>query len=200
MNELGRLRVRRKTGAERFHKDGEDVGGADVLDFWGWSGSDLVNNVMRGVLAEYLVARALGIDTSGVREEWASFDLQTATGVKVEVKSAAYVQSWHQAKLSPISFLTPATHEWDSMTNVQSTELKRQADVYVFALLAHNDKATIDPLNVEQWRFYVLPTAVLNARTRSQHSITLNSLCALCGDGVRFENLRAAVDRASQSG
>lgn len=81
------------------------------------------------------------------------------------------------------------------------TEIKRQADVYVFALLAHTDKATVDPLNVKHWRFYVVPTRVLNARTRSQHSITLNSLCALCGrDGVPFEELRGAVDRARQGG
>jgi hypothetical protein len=34
-----------------------------------------------------------------------------------------------------------------------STEIKRHADVYVFALLAHTDKATVDPLSLDQWRF-----------------------------------------------
>jgi len=58
-----------------------------------------------------------------------SVDLQTAEGIKIEVKSAAYVQSWHQKKLSMISFLTPRTRAWDSETNTQSVEVRRQADV-----------------------------------------------------------------------
>ena len=66
---------------------------------------------------------------------------------------------------------------------MQSRESKRQADVYVFALLAHTDKTTIDPFNLDQWRFYVLPTAALDGRTRSQHSITLRSLEKLGGEG-----------------
>ena len=47
---------------------------------------------MRGVLAEYLVACALGVDTSGVREEWASFELVTPEGLNIELMSAAYVK------------------------------------------------------------------------------------------------------------
>lgn len=186
----------RRTGDEPMHRDGRNLD-ANLLDFWQWSCSDLVSNATRGVLAEYVVAKALGIDTAGVRDEWAAFDLLTSSGVKVEVKSAAYVQSWYQKKLSCIQFLTPMTRAWDSTTSVQSTELKRQADVYVFAVLAHRDKATIDPLNVNQWEFYVVPTIALNARTRSQHSITLKSLCALCETCVPFEQLSAAVESAA---
>jgi hypothetical protein len=48
--------------------------------------SDLVSNSTRGVLAEFIVARALGLDT-GVRTEWQAFDLETASGKKIEVKS-----------------------------------------------------------------------------------------------------------------
>ena len=35
-------------------------------------------------------------------------------------------------------------------------EAKRHSDVYVFALLAHLDQRTINPMDVSQWRFYVL--------------------------------------------
>jgi hypothetical protein len=81
------------------------------------------------------------------------------------------------------------------VTGVQDREAKRQADVYVFALLSHADKATIDPLNVSQWQFYVLPTSFLNAR-RSERSITLKKLVKLCGEGIRFQQLAAAVEAA----
>ncbi len=60
-------------------------------------------------------------------------------------------------------------------TNVQEKEFRRQAQVYVFALLAHKDKSTIDPLNVNQWCFFTLPAKVLDGRKRSQHSITLKA-------------------------
>lgn len=90
--ELPRVKLARKTGPEPFHANGTAVG-CDLLDFWQWSTSDLVSNVTRGRLAEYIVARALGLDTNGVRNEWAAFDLQTESGVKIEVKSAAFIQS-----------------------------------------------------------------------------------------------------------
>jgi hypothetical protein len=49
---------------------------------------------MRGVLAEYIVALAMGIDTEeGVRREWDAYGLVLGDGTKVEVKSAAYIQS-----------------------------------------------------------------------------------------------------------
>lgn len=194
-NRLGRLTVLRKTGAEPFHHNGASIG-FDLLDFWQWSVSDLVSNAARGVVAEYIVARALGIATDGIREGWAAFDLTTPSGVKVEVKSAAYVQSWHQTKLSNITFMTRRTRAWDADSNVQSKESKRQADVYVFALLSHQDKQTIDPLNVGQWEFYIVPTRLLDARKRSQYSITLKSLQKLSAP-VPYTGLKAAVDRAS---
>jgi hypothetical protein len=157
--------------------------------------SDLVSNATRGRLAEYIVARALGISTDMIRDEWGAVDLTTAAGLKVEVKSAAFIQSWRQRRLSLISFLTPKTRAWDSETNVQSRESRRQADVYVFALLAHQDKPTLDPLDVSQWQFYVLPTAVLDGRTRSQHSITLKTLEKLSGGPVDYFHLCDSVHR-----
>jgi hypothetical protein len=120
------------------------------------------------------VARALGLD-AGVRDEWQAFDLQTA-GKKIEVKSAAYVQSWGQKELSKIVFSTRQTLAWDAKTGAFAKESKRQADIYVFALLAHREKETIDPLNLDQWEFYVLPTSALDDFTGCRHSITLKTL------------------------
>jgi len=112
------------------------------------------------------------------------------------VKSCAYLQAWFQSNVSKITFSTRLSRAWDPATNVLSQESKRQAGVYVFALLAHRDKPTLDPMNVAQWRFYVLPTWRLNDRKRSQHSITLNSLEAMCAP-VAFDDLRLAVEQAA---
>lgn len=192
---LDRIPVRRRIGSEPF-TDGEENLGFDLLGFWQWSASDLVSNTTRGVLAEYLVARALGIDVSGVRDGWAAYDLRTPSGIKVEVKSAAYLQSWHQSKPSVVSFRTPRTRAWDPDTNRLDAEAKRQADVYVFAILAHMEKSTLNPCDVSQWEFHVLPTLILNERTRSQHSITLPTLTRLSGGPVAYRDLARKVQEA----
>jgi hypothetical protein len=166
MELLDQLMVARKTGDEPLHVHGRHLP-ASVLTFWQWSASDLISNAMRGRLAEYLVALALGV-ADGVRIEWDAYDLQTVPGSTVEVKSAAYLQRWHQHRPSVITFDIHPTLGWTAATNTYSPERKRQADVYVFALLAHRDKATLDPLNLDQWEFYVLPTAVLDARLPTQ--------------------------------
>lgn len=195
---LGALPRERRNGSEAFQHAGTELR-FNLLSFWQWSASDLVSNTMRGVLAEYLVAQALAA-AQGIREEWASYDLRTPEGITVEVKSAAYIQSWHQERLSRISFLCPKTRAWDPHTGAYEAEPRRQAQVYVFALLAHQNQATLDPLNVDQWEFYVVPTAVLDARERSQHSITLPSLKALHGDPLGFAGIAEAVARAAGEG
>ena len=189
------LKPTRKTGGERF-RSGQAEMDFTLLDFWQWAASDLVSNTGRGHLAEFIVARALGLGIGDVRREWDPYDL-LMNEIKIEVKSAAYVQSWFQKKLSVISFNVPARRGYDPETNTVEPEPKRHADVYVFALLGHQDKATINPLDITQWVFYVLPTYVLNQRKRSQVSITLKSLVSLCGLPTSFASLRSAVERAA---
>lgn len=147
-----------------------------LIDFWKWSVSDLVSNATRGRLAEFIVAKALGVDTNNIRDEWQAYDLIAPDNIKIEVKSASYIQSWYQKELSKISFSIKKSRSWNADTNIQSKESKRQADAYIFALLKHTDKDTINPLNLDQWIFYVLTTDEINNYPRSQHSITLKSL------------------------
>ncbi|HLY61298.1 MAG TPA: hypothetical protein VKV95_11160 [Terriglobia bacterium] len=120
-NNPGRIQTKRKTSGERVTSERTDLG-FDLLGFWQRSSSDLISNATRGVLAEYaedMVARALRIDTGSVRGEWAPHDLTTSSGMKIEVKSAAYLQGWDQENLSEISFNVPANPAWDADTNVQ---------------------------------------------------------------------------------
>lgn len=191
---LGPLQAPRRSGQESFHNARMSLG-FELTDFWAWSVSDLVSNATRGRLAEYIIARGLGISTAGVRNEWAAYDLVTPTGIKIEVKSAAYLQAWFQRRLSTITFSTRRSRAWDPETGVLSGEATHQADVYVFALLAHVDKSTVDPLDLAQWIFFVLPTTMISARTRSQHSITLKTLEGLT-ERVSFENLARTVETA----
>jgi hypothetical protein len=128
------------------------------------------------------------------------YDLESPEGIKIEVKSSGYVQTWAQTKLSTIQFGYRRTIGFDTTTNLPLTEAKRHADVYVFALLHNTDQNTLNPLDTSQWRFYVVPTPVLDERTRSQTSITLRSLETIAGTGVSFDQLRDEIRRAVSGG
>ena len=181
----------RLTGAEPFHRARNPLG-FDVLDFWRWSASDLTSNVLRGILAEYLVARALNVSVE-CRIEWDACDLRLPDGTLVEVKSAAYVQAWQQSKPSRITFGIEPTYGWDAATNTSASNRGRSAAIYVFCLLHHADRATLDPLDLAQWTFYVLPTSVLNERCPTQKTISLASLRNLASPACEFSGLAAAV-------
>ncbi|MBT3194140.1 MAG: hypothetical protein HN341_16470 [Verrucomicrobia bacterium] len=190
--------ARHLTGHEPFHRAGHQLEHR-VLNFWRWSSSELLGNTLRGVLAEYLVALDLGV-ADGFRTEWDAFDLQTSTGITVEVKSGAYVQTWHQDRPSKISFGIAPTRAWDPTTGTYGTEYRRQAQVYVFCVLGEKDQAEADPLDLHQWQFHVLAAQVLNGRLGEQKTLTLGSLLKLGPDTVAHGQINVAVQRASMTG
>ncbi|MEK2477108.1 hypothetical protein [Streptomyces noursei] len=189
-NDLGPLAITRRSASEPIRDNGETVG--RLGDFWSWACSDLANNTMRGVLAEYLVATALGAAT-GTRTEWDTVDIRTPEKWRVEVKSTAYLQSWAQSQLSEVSFSIKPAAGWDTQTGTTSADVLRRSDVYVFCLLHHQDKQTLDPLDLGQWTFYVLPTRVLDERCPGQKTIRLSSLDRLGPLKTDFTGLQKAV-------
>jgi hypothetical protein len=163
----------KKSGKEPFHINGQNLN-HNLLSFWQCSSSNILSNALRGILAEYIVSIDIGCKQP-VREEWDAYDLITPDGIKVEVKSSSYIQSWEQKSLSKISFGIQPTKILQT-SNTYSEEAKRQSDVYVFCVLNHKDKQTVDPLNMAQWDFYVLATRVLDEKVGKQKSITLSSM------------------------
>lgn len=195
MNEiLKEIKALPKSGEEELTFNNQLLG-YTLIDFWRWSVSDILSNATRGRFAEFIVGTAIGLNLENVRNEWDAFDLVTLDGVKVEVKSASYIQSWTQKEYSKITFSIKPARFWDAENNIQSKEPKRHADVYVFCLLKHKEQETVDPLKLEQWEFYVLPTSRLDSYQRSQTSITLNSLKKLT-DGITYQNLKTRIYNA----
>ena len=149
-----------------------NLNGVTILEYWQWAYSGIVGNTERGNLAEFLVAQALDIATD-VRNDWEDFDLTTKDGAKIEVKSSAIVQSWRQTRIYPPRFSIRKTlPTWD----YSSTTKQRYADIYVFCLLAHLDKETINPMDVSQWEFYALRTDVIDRDLGDAQSISLRDL------------------------
>lgn len=189
---LEALNPQPKTGQERFTFDNSPVN-IKLIDFWQWSLSDLVSNATRGILAEFIIASALELDLM-VRKEWDAIDFRTKKGLKIEVKSASYLQSWSQKKLTGIKFNIRPTEGWDAETNKYSRERNRRADIYIFCILAHKDKLTIDPLNLNQWRFYILETSVLDEKLKNQKKLTLPGLLKRGPLECTFSRIKQVVE------
>ncbi len=178
----------RKTGRERFSFAGQHLE-ADLLAFWQWSVS-LLSNASRGRLAEYIVALALDVPCE-VRAEWDAYDLETRDGIKVEVKSAAYVQSWAQPRPSRISFGCQCTALLGDTAESRRVS-QRRSDVYVFSLLQESERSRVNPMALEQWEFYVVSTLLMNERFPAQKSISLAVVRSLAS-AVSFIDLAAKV-------
>ena len=195
MNPLQAVKATKKTGKEPFVFDGNELP-LNVLSFWQWSSSELLGNALRGVLAEFIVASTIDV-LEQPREEWDAYDLITKSGLKIEIKSSAYLQSWNQTELSKIIFGIQPTVLWDE-NNKRSEEAKRQADVYVFCVLAHKDKGTVNPLDLSQWDFYVLDTKVLNDKVPKQKTITLSSLLKLNPSQIKYNGLTSEINKSEE--
>ena len=170
--------------------------GVTVGEFWRWAYSDLRSNVVRGVLAEFLVAKALA-DPSPLRDAWDNHDVTTANGLKVEVKSSGYLQSWSQSKLSSVSFGRLTGKSWVEGTGY-SIEREIRADVFVFAIHICKVPDDYDPLDIAQWEFHVAPAAAVKAH--GWRSAGVGFLKRWCSGPHPWHELAAAVDTCATAG
>lgn len=165
---------------------------ARVLDFWRFAMSDLRMNNVRGYVAEFLVAEAVG--AKGPRIEWDAYDILSPDGVRIEVKSAAYLQAWDQPRLSRIGFSGLRGRTWTPRDG-ESSEATYNADVYVFALQSAETHEQYNALDLSQWHFWVLPRATVE--TLGQNSIGYSALVRLAPSELAYDELAEAISAAA---
>lgn len=166
---------------------------ATVADFWGFAMNDLRVNNVRGYLAEFLVARALGLNEAR-RVEWDECDLRLEW-IKVEVKSSAYLQAWEQPRLSRISFSGLRGTRYDPHHQFDPAGKHLNAHIYVFCVQTAKRHVEYDPLDVNQWSFYVVKRSALERH--GGHSIGLSAVIRLAGAAKSWAELREAVVSAA---
>ncbi|KQT96418.1 hypothetical protein ASG53_15010 [Sanguibacter sp. Leaf3] len=168
------------------------LGDTTVLDFWRWGMSELRTNTLRGVMAEFIVSRAVGSTAPG-RVEWDPYDVVTPDGIRIEVKCGAYLQAWSQQRLSRIVFSGLSARLLDEAAGTYAGERGYNADVYVFAVQTATSHDVFDVLDTRQWEFYVLSRArVEGTGYRSLSLVTVRSLAATA---VSVDQLAAEVSR-----
>lgn len=160
------------TGEEPFRRGSQRLP-ATVLDFWRWAASDLITNTFRGRLAEYIVALDLGVDQSP-RSAWLPWDLETG--------------------LSKPSFSIRRALAWDPKTNETLGPSRRWSDAYVFCLHHCREPSALDPLDLEQWSFFVLPTDRINAELKAAKSVGVGKVQSMAGAAIRFGEIKQRVE------
>ena len=183
---------------EMFHHKGQYL--FSVLDFWRYAYGQLEG--LADTLAEFFVAKALGIEKAENVNYWTAYDM-AYRNKRIEVKATSYVHPWNTSVSKVRTFSIEPTNNsyWgNSAEGVNGgKKLSRQSEVYVFCLNSNMDIQNNDPLNVDDWIFYVVPTFEINIYCKenpNQKKISLNVVRRLAKSGVAFHELRNAVDAA----
>jgi hypothetical protein len=184
--------MKKITANTPFVNGGKSLG-MTMLDFWKYQYSNIYD--MQEYIAEFLVGKALGLDEPCNRDGWTLWDIDYR-GKRIEIKETSYYHSWQekiaQGRISQQrSFgITPAYTKYKDST----TMLERQNDIYVFCLNTGTNAEESNPLEMSNWEFYVVPTAVINANcTPAQKSISLGKVRKLA-PMIRYSDLKSVID------
>lgn len=170
-----------------------------IGDFWSYMYSNLWDD-MQSDIAEFIVAKALGIEKPTNKNGWRLWDIDYR-GARIEVKQTSYFYSWqrvnengeHNISKQRSFGIAPAYLDY----KVNTSDKVRQNDIYVFCLNKGKNQIDSNPLELTHWVFYVVPTSKINKldenREEKQKKISLGRVIEL---GVRctFEELKGVVD------
>jgi hypothetical protein len=128
-------------------------------------GRRLIQNNLRSIIVEAMVAKALGSDWRWSSADWAPYDFEGPNGVRLEVKQSAAHQTWSTPTSKPSKPLYDVAPRKGFFVqgpddSAWTTKIGRNADVYIFA---RNDVVgeQADHRDPAQWRFYVVPAGDL---------------------------------------
>lgn len=180
------------SGQEQFTYDGNPAG-FSVLDFWAFQHSNIWD--VQEEIAEFIVAKALGQDMPYNKNGWTLWDMNYR-GKRIEVKETGYYHSWRtDGKVSQQRTfgITKAYSRYKDNTS----EFKRQNDIYVFCLILGETKEASNPLVLENWRFWIVSTSTINRLCGDNKTISLGRVKSITnqGNGVGYGELRNEVDK-----
>lgn len=180
------------SGAEKFTLKGKDIG-LTVKDFWQFQFSSLMDNL--GYVAEFLVAKALEKNNPENSIGWTVYDL-TYGEMKIEVKTTSYYHSFNPDGFTSEQRVFSIRKTHTKYKNVASNK-ERQNDIYIFCVDTGRTRETANPLNLDCWDFYVVPTSLIDKFCKDQKTVSLNRIQNITGmkKGISYNELKDAVDQ-----
>ena len=191
-------------GSEPFEFRGAPLP-SSVKDFWAWSMSRLIADGPRGDLAEFIINTALGMDMTEPKRGWGECDIVYPHGgkpVRIEVKCSTLLQAWERPSPPKPVFSIAKTLNCDiedtgdgyRYIGRDGSPPKRRSDIYVFCLFAEEDRSRANPMVLDQWRFYVVPTAAIDEQLGYQRKISLLGLSRIGAIECSYDEIRPTVD------
>lgn len=112
----------------------------------------VMQNNLRGLWVEAMVAELLGPEWKHTGADWAAWDFERADGLRLEVKQSARMQSWGESDSVPrFSVKAALGHYPKDAPYLPNVSGDRLAHVYLFAWHPGADQR--EP---EEWEFYVV--------------------------------------------
>ena len=180
------------TGKETFVFNGEAVD-FSFLDFWRFHYSNIYD--LQDKIAEFIVSKALGINKAQNDQYWTLWDV-SYRDKRIEVKETSYYHSFNkEGKVSKqrVFGITKANGSYD-LAKSGNSEFCRQNDVYVFCLNIGDTRESSNPLNLNNWEFYIVPTAVINEKCGNNKSISLGRIKSFGFSAKRYNEIKAEID------
>lgn len=173
----------------RFTSDLQLGVNGTLTDFWRWAFSDLCDDDIKGIFAEWMVRVLLGLPLQDARRiSWADSDI-VLENARIEVKASTLWQSWKLVnedgtrKPSPRpALLNPSRVRFAGLqartaVTPASTDDPRQfkSDYYVFCFHSQTDPSGWDAWNLAHWEFYMMTRQELT-ELKVGNSISLATL------------------------
>lgn len=182
-------------GKEKFVSQNKELE-FGMLEFWCSKFSNIYN--IQEYIAEFLVEQALGIEKSHNTEYWTLFDI-LYKDYRIEIKETGYYHPWNQnGKISEMRRfgITKANSKYENKDTNNIYE--RQNDIYVFCLNIGKTKETSNPLNIDNWEFYIVPTKTINEVCKNNKSIGLNKVQKIATK-VNYFEIKEYIDKLIDS-
>jgi hypothetical protein len=142
-----------------------------LADFWRWAFSDLCDDDIKGIFAEWMVRVLSGLPLHDSRRvSWADSDIILPNGMRIEVKASAVWQSWKlvnedgtrksvvaPAVLNPARVRFSGLQARTAVTPAAPDALRQfKSDYYVFCFHSQTDPSGWDAWNLAHWEFYMM--------------------------------------------
>lgn len=168
-------------------------------------GQPLMQNNLRGVWIEYMVAEALGPECRLVGGDWNAWDLELGDvraeypeRIRIQVKNTACTQTWNQrfGRLTECEWALTLRRKPNYFAkynpDIACEDYGFLCDVYVLCHHKEKDFSVADHHKAEQWDFYIVPVTprhnlfrVLPPKDDRQRSKTYNVRPATLRKGHR---------------
>ena len=178
------------TGNEKFIYNEQELD-FGILDFWKYKYSNIWN--IQEYVAEFLIEKALGLEESQNTESWTLYDINYRNK-RIEIKETSYYHPWNEnGKISNqrVFGITMANSNYEDQEN--ENKFERQNDIYVFCLNTGKTKEEANPMDINNWEFYIVPTSTINELCGKNKTISLNKVKNIA-EQVNYFEIKNYID------